>query len=102
MATNYEYTSMYLSATPETIITYPARVSIQMIMLYFVTAGNQITITDGISGMAGEAADDMVCDLYGAVDKDTIIIDWSAKPRHFFGLKTTVVDASCIAYIYVA
>ncbi len=93
---------MYLSTTPETIITSPARVSIQMIMLYFVTAGNQITITDGISGLVGEAADDMVCNLYGSVDKGTIIIDWSAKPRHFLGLKTTLVDTSCIAYIYVA
>jgi len=102
MATYYEYTNMYLSTTPETIITYPARVSIQMIMLYFAVAADQITITDGISGMAGEATDDVVCDLYGSVDKGVIIIDWSAKPRHFFGLKTTVVDTNCKAYIYVA
>lgn len=103
MATNYEHTKMYLTNAVETIIAYPTRVTIQMIRVYFPSAGDAITLTDGISGSAGEAADDVIAVITAGEDTVTETINWSARPRRFFGLKVSAIsDAQVLAYIYVA
>ena len=101
--TVHEFTKMYECDAAETIIAYPNKVCIQMIILYFNDAGDNIKITDAASGMVGETTDDTIVDLYAAVNKDTIVIDWSAKPRSVRGLKIAAITANdCKAFIYLA
>jgi hypothetical protein len=101
--TYYEHTNMYMTVETETIIAYPTRVSIQMIICHFNDASDNIILTDAAADSDFDSADDMIVDLTAAINFDTIIVDWSAKPRHFFGLKTATITANdCAAYIYVA
>ena len=103
MATTYEHTSMYMTVTAETIVAYPTRVTIQMIICHFNDAQDNIILTDAAADSDFDDADDVIVDLTAAVNFDTIIINWSAKPRHFYGLKCSTITANdCAAYIYVA
>ncbi len=101
--TYYEHTNMYLCDATETIIEYPARISIQMIIGYFPTAADTITFTDAVADSDFDSADDVICTLVAAVNYDTIIVNWSAKPRHFYGLKVSAItDAQVQGFVYLA
>jgi len=103
MATTYEHTSMNMTVAAETIVAYPTRVTIQMIICHFNDAQDNIILTDAASDSDFDDADDVIVDLTAAVNYDTIIINWSAKPRHFYGLKCSTITANdCAAYIYIA
>lgn len=101
--TNYEHTKMYATNEVETIVAYPNRVTIQMIQVYFPTAGDSITFTDGVSGGLGETEDDTIIILTSGEDTQTIFVNWSARPRHYFGLKVSAItDAQVLGYVFLA
>lgn len=103
--TKHQYTNVYECDAAENIIDYPEKVTIQMIICYFNSDGDQIKLTDDISASAGEdtTADDTIIHLYGDGGGSTQIINWSAKPRHFTGLVVATISSSnCRAWIYVA
>jgi len=101
--TNFEHTKMYATNEVEEIVAFPNRITIQMIQVYFPSAADTITFTDGVSGGSGETVDDTIIILTAGEDTQTIFVNWSARPRHYFGLKVSAItDAAVLAYVFVA
>lgn len=94
MAYSYhEHTNMYECNAQETVIAYPTKISIKLIVLRFKSSGNHIQLTDAISGSAGESADDTIIDLYGQANWGTVVLPFDPL-LHVFGLKVAAISNS--------
>ena len=100
--THYEFTNMVKCDTAEVIYTGDTRITIQMIICYFKKDGDQINLSDDISYTTSDTTDDTIIHLWGQGDDHQIIVNWSAKPRHFYGLNVVTISGGSLAYVYLA
>jgi len=100
--THYEFTNMVMCDTAEEVYAGSEKISIQMIICYFSHDGDQINLSDDISATTSDTTDDTIIHLYGEGAGSQIIINWSAKPRHFHGLNVVTIDSGSLAYVYLA
>ena len=100
--THYEFTNMVMCDIAEEIYAGSIKLSIQMIICYFKNDGDQINLSDDISYTASDTTDDTIIHLWGQGDDDQIIVNWSAKPRHVYGLNVVTISGGSLAYVYLA